>query len=462
MKKTQQTIAAISTSTVASGVGIVRISGPKAFSVAAKIFFPSKKEKFAKLKTHTINHGWIIDKLNNKYQRIDEVMVIKMDAPNTYTKEDTVEIDCHGGIVVLRKVLELALKYGCRMAEPGEFTKRAFLNGRIDLAQAEAVIDIIKAKTDKALGISTQQLKGELSKEIRAIRNIFLEVITFFEANIDFPDEEIGRLNLSEIERLLTKAYLKVKNLIDSSVRGKVLREGIHVVICGRPNVGKSSLLNALLKQERCIVTHIPGTTRDTVEEIIDIKGVPVRIVDTAGILEPKDLVEKKAIQRSREQIDLADLVILMFDANKKLSCGDKLLIHRLKNKNCLAVVNKIDLKRNINIDFIKSEFKHVIEISAKQVKNINLLEKEIVKFAYGENRNNEENVLISNKRHIEKINNSFVLLEDAISYVKSAGNPELVAQNLKEALGCLDDIIGERFSEEILDRIFSEFCIGK
>ena len=305
-------------------------------------------------------------------------------------------------------------------------------------------------------------MKGALSKEVRSIRNILLEALAFLEADIDFPEEEIGKLDYNRIAKLLRKAFIKIQDMINSSRKGKIIREGIHVVICGRPNVGKSSLLNALLKQERCIVTHIPGTTRDTIEEIIDIRGIPVRIVDTAGILESKDLVEKKAIQRSREQINSADIVILMFDANRKLSKDDILLMGRLKNKNCLAVINKVDLKINIDKKFIKNEFNNLIEISARNFKNIHILEEAIVSFVYGSNRDSEENILISNKRHIEKIRQSFMLLQDASIWIVSEKNPELAAQNIKDALGCLDDIIGKRFSEELLERIFSEFCIGK
>jgi tRNA modification GTPase len=386
-----------------------------------------------------------------------------MRAPKSFTKEDVVEINCHGGIVALRRVLELVLEKGARLAEPGEFTKRAFLNGRIDLAQAEAVLDIIRAKTDAALKIGMQQLKGALSTQLNKIREELLDILTVLEANIDFPEEEIGAADLKKVMNRLNNADKELRQILDSSQRGKILREGINVVICGKPNVGKSSLLNTLLKTERSIVSHIPGTTRDTIEEIIDIKGVPIKIVDTAGIIEPKDLVERKAIQRARKYIDSADLVILLFDASKKLSKEDNLLMRRLKNKPVVAAINKIDLRRKIEKAKIRERFLRVVDISAKKAQNINCLEEAILDLvSRGKADTQPESMLLSNARHIEAIKEAQKLIVQAIDLLDNGMSIEFIAQDLKDALSSLDNILGKTFSEDLLDNIFSQFCIGK
>jgi len=296
--KFNDTIAAVATPIGESGIGIVRLSGQKALYVADKIFVSKDGKIPSGFKTYTTHYGWIADG-ESKQEIIDEVILTVMRAPKSYTKEDIVEINCHGGIVALRRVLDLALENGCRMACPGEFTRRAFLNGRIDLTQAEAVLDIIRAKTDYSLKIGLEQLKGALSSAINKIRKILLDVLSILEANIDFPEEEINEADLEQIRKQLNTINSELIGMLKASKHAQVFREGLHVVICGKPNVGKSSLLNALLKQERSIVTSIPGTTRDYLEEIIDIRGIPIIIVDTAGIIEPRDLIEKKAVQRS-------------------------------------------------------------------------------------------------------------------------------------------------------------------
>jgi len=475
------TIAAIATPIGESGIGIVRISGKDALKVADKIFVAKDGRKSSTFKTYTTHYGWIVDSFsrsrvlvfsrsnpltrepaNSRTEIIDEVIVTVMRAPKSYTKEDIVEINCHGGIVALRRVLDLVLENGCRLAEPGEFTKRAFLNGRIDLAQAEAVLDIIRAKTDSALKIGVEQLKGTLSERINHLRKALLGILTILEANIDFPEEEIGSVNLRQIGERLHKINNAFKNILETAKHGRIFREGIHVVICGKPNVGKSSLLNALLKQERSIVTPVAGTTRDAIEEIIDIKGIPIRIVDTAGIIEPRDLVEKKAVQRSKRCIDLADLVILMFDGSKRLAKEDETLIKKLKKKATLAIINKIDLKQKIEKDKILKRFKDVIDISAKKLKNINLLEDAIANLVYGGKISSSESVMVSNLRHIETIKQAQKLIAQALNSLDNKLPLEFIAQDIKDALGHLDEILGKRFSEDLLDKIFSEFCIGK
>ncbi|MCM8783939.1 MAG: tRNA uridine-5-carboxymethylaminomethyl(34) synthesis GTPase MnmE [Candidatus Omnitrophica bacterium] len=462
------TIAAISTSQGSAGIGIVRLSGKDALKIADKIFLAKDRTRPSEMPTYTMRYGWIVeakDKGQGDGSRdgvVDEVILSVMRSPRSYTKEDVVEINCHGGIVALRRVLNLVLAHGARLAEPGEFTKRAFLNGRIDLAQAEAVLDIIQAKTDSALKLGAEQLKGTLSKHIKRMRKILLDILASLEASIDFPDEEIEAVDEKKVGLRLNKVYQELKKILDSSQHGRILREGIHVVICGKPNVGKSSLLNALLKQERSIVTPLPGTTRDTIEEVIDIKGIPVRIVDTAGIIEPQDLVEKKAIQRSREQIRLADLIILVFDASRKIDGQDQLLIKQLKTKPVIALINKIDLKQRIEKEEILKYFHPVIEISAKKLKNIEEIEKAIQDEVFKGGIKEPERVMVSNLRHIQTLREAEDLIQEAINALEKNLSYEFISQNIKEALICFDEIIGKNFSEDLLEKIFSEFCIGK
>ncbi len=465
------TITAIATAIGQAGIGIVRISGPDALLIADKIFVSKDSQRPSSFKTYTTHYGWIVENSkaknqNKKFKKpdefIDEVILTVMRVPRSYTKEDVVEINCHGGIVALRRVMDLILENGARLAQPGEFTKRAFLNGRIDLAQAEAVLDIIRAKTDSALKAATAQLEGGLSKQIEKIRKVVLGALSVLEANIDFPEEEIGSLNLKGVSRDLEEASGELKKLIQDAGKGRVLREGILVVICGRPNVGKSSLLNALLKQERSIVTPIPGTTRDTIEEIIDIKGIPIRIIDTAGIIEPKDLVEKKAVQRSKKYITQAELVILLFDGNSKLASADEILMKKLKNKTTIAVINKIDLRQEIERDKIIRRFSKIVDISAKKLKNIALLEDEIASLVDDGSVASAEPVLLSNARHTAAVKEAQKLVEEARNSLDNKLSIEFVAQGLKDALLCLGSVLGTDFSEDLLERIFSEFCIGK
>ncbi|MFH0912668.1 MAG: tRNA uridine-5-carboxymethylaminomethyl(34) synthesis GTPase MnmE [Candidatus Omnitrophota bacterium] len=452
------TIAAIATPVGESGIGIVRISGNDALAIADRIFVSSGKKKPSLLKTYTTHYGWIMQ----ESKVIDEVILTVMRSPKSYTREDIVEINCHGGIVALRGVLDLVLEEGCRLAAPGEFTKRAFLNGRIDLAQAEAVLDIIRAKTDSALKIGIAQLKGNLSHQLNDIRGSLLEILSRIEANIDFPEEEIDTVDLKTISKKLKDAKERLGNILDNARHGRILREGINAVICGKPNVGKSSLLNALLRQERAIVTPIAGTTRDTIEEVIDIKGIPIRIVDTAGIIEPQDLIEKKAVRRSKRYIDSADLVILLFDGSRRLGREDQMLMRRLKGKTTIAVINKIDLKQRAQKDIILKRFKYVIPISAKKLKNIGLLESTIANLVYNGGLVNPESILVSNLRHIEALKKIEKFIAEAANSLDNKLSLEFIAQDIRDALKYLDDISGKTFSQDLLDKIFGDFCIGK
>ncbi|MDP3042231.1 MAG: tRNA uridine-5-carboxymethylaminomethyl(34) synthesis GTPase MnmE [Candidatus Omnitrophota bacterium] len=454
----QDTIAAISTALGEGGIGIVRLSGPESLAIASKIFVGLDKNKPEHFKSYSLHYGKIVD----QHKIIDEVLLTVMRGPKSYTRQDVVEINCHGGLLSLRKILELTLKHGCRLADPGEFTKRAFLNGRLDLAQAEAVIDIIRAKTESALKISLGQLSGSLSGEINKIRRGLLNILVILEANIDFPEEGIPVQDLTEIAHSLTSIDAQLNALLSSASGGRILREGLHVVICGKPNVGKSSLLNALLKKERSIVTPVAGTTRDTIEELIDIKGIPVRIVDTAGILKPRNLIERKAVRLARRQVSLADLVIILFDASRKLDQEDRKLIKEVKNKNVIAVVNKIDLKARIEKDEITGVFSKVVELAARSGKNLNLLEDALYDFVYQGKLPSPEFILVSNLRHIHALRDAQKLVGEARVILADKLSIEFITQNLKDACVYLDKILGKNFSADLLDRIFTDFCIGK
>ncbi|MDP2904866.1 MAG: tRNA uridine-5-carboxymethylaminomethyl(34) synthesis GTPase MnmE, partial [Candidatus Omnitrophota bacterium] len=461
--------------------GIVRLSGPDALNVADKIFSAKDKRRPSQYKTYTLHYGWIVDpssvndttkdpstslgvneRRTTKDGIIDEVLLTIMRAPRSYTREDVVEINCHGGLVAMRRVLDLALENGCRLSRPGEFTMRAFLNGRIDLAQAEAVADIICAKTDSALNIAAAQLEGGLSRRINKIRNGLLDALVLLEANIDFPEEDTALPQAGALQESLGQINKELISLLDSAGRGRILREGIQAVICGLPNVGKSSLLNALLKQERSIVTPVAGTTRDTIEEVIDIRGIPVKIVDTAGLIEPRDLVEKKAVARAKKYIDTADLVILVFDSSKRLSRQDKMLMQRLRKKKVLVVMNKIDLRPRIEKDQILKKFPGAIGISAKKLKQIGLLEDAIVSLVCSGKVCVPSAAVTGNIRHIQALDAAQKLVAEAIASLDNRLSAEFVAQDLRDALKPLDGIVGAVFSQDLLDKIFSSFCIGK
>ena len=452
------TIAAISTAPGEGAIGIVRLSGKAALRIAGKIFVGQDKIMPAEFKSYTVHYGKIVD----QQAVIDEVILTVMRAPKSYTRQDVVEINCHGGMLSLVKILDLVLKHGCRLAKPGEFTLRAFLNGRIDLAQAEAVIDIIRAKTAAALKVSVGQLAGGLSARVNAIRRQLLDLLVNLEASIDFPEEGIAFQGQQKLGRDLSGIDQKLQALLDGAGQGRILREGLHVVICGKPNVGKSSLLNALLKKERAIVTPVAGTTRDTLEEMIEIRGIPVKIVDTAGILKPRNLIEQKAVRLSRRQIQLADLVILLFDASQKLGQQDLALIKEVKRKKVIAAINKIDLRRRLQKNQLKGEFFSVVELAAKSGKQLGLLEQAIYDFVYQGASSGPEAILVSNFRHIRALGQAQQLVRQLASETNQNLPLEYAVQNLKDACQELDKILGKDFSADLLERIFADFCIGK
>ncbi|MFA5319621.1 MAG: tRNA uridine-5-carboxymethylaminomethyl(34) synthesis GTPase MnmE [Candidatus Omnitrophota bacterium] len=465
LQNDSDTIAAIATPCGEAGIAIIRVSGRDALSVADRVFLPAEGKKPSSSPGYSLNYGWIVSRRDPEDggQSVDEVLLGVMRAPRSYTREDVVEINCHGGAFSVRRILDILLKSGCRLAAPGEFTKRAFLNGRIDLTQAEAVMEVIGAKTEAASRSGIMQLKGGLSSRITPLRAALLDLLAGLEATIDFPEEEAYAGTLASVTAGLEKIIKGIRSLIETSRCGIPLSEGASVVICGRPNTGKSSLLNALLKKERSIVTPLAGTTRDTVEEAVDIKGIPVRLIDTAGIKEPDDIVEKKAVLRSRRYIDSGDLVVLLFDGGKKLGPVDKALIRKLRGKkNVLAVVNKCDLKQLIETGLLEKEFGNSLSVSARKGINIGLLEEKIAGKIFKGGVPEGESLFVSNRRHLELLRQAEKYLCEAfVSCVKDI-SPELAAQDIRDALGNLDSILGFNFSDDVLKRIFSRFCIGK
>ncbi|SJZ89457.1 tRNA uridine-5-carboxymethylaminomethyl(34) synthesis GTPase MnmE [Garciella nitratireducens] len=456
------TIAAISTAPGEAGIGIVRMSGSKAFEITQKIFQSSSGKSFSELRNRGIYHGFIIDP--KTHEKMDEVLVSKMRAPHTYTTEDVVEVNCHGGMIAVRRILELLLQNGARLAEPGEFTKRAFLNGRMDLSQAEAVIDLIRAKTDKGMDIALEQLEGSLSHKVQEMRESIIHMLAHIEASIDYPEYDIEEVTYDTLLKDAKQIKEKIEKLLETSDTGKILREGLNTVIIGKPNVGKSSLLNALVKEGRAIVTDIPGTTRDIIEEYINIRGVPLKIIDTAGIRETEDVVEKIGVDKSRELIEKSDLILFLLDVSKELSKEDELLIDLVQNKKAIILFNKIDLDPKVSIEKLKDKFpkKSIIEISALKGEGVERLQNEIVQMVYGGQVSIEKDGLVSNVRHknlLEKALNSITITIDTIQQ----GLPlELISVDLKDCWDYLGQVTGDTVSEDIIDQIFSNFCIGK
>lgn len=466
----EDTIAAISTPLGEGGIGIVRLSGKDSLKIADKIFKGKNGVTPSCFSTFTVHYGYIVDKRNsssgngNHQKKIDEVILTVMRAPRTYTKEDIVEINCHGGIVALKKILELLLVSGARLAQPGEFTQRAFLNGRIDLAQAEAVLDIVKAKTDVALKLAMHQLQGALSNRINKLREKLIELIAPFEATIDFPDEEIDIPSLGNTVRLLEDIATQIKDFIDSADKGIILQNGINIVIVGSPNVGKSSLMNRLLEYERVIVTPISGTTRDVIEEMFNIDGLPIRLADTAGIGNSQTLITKESVKRSLSFLEKADLGLLVLDVSRKLNSFDLRVARLLKNRRALIIVNKIDLPEKIDLASLKKILPKVplIKICALKGLGIDKVKKKIFElFFQGKVWKNDE-IVINNVRHKKILENCYQNIRSAISLIKAKENIECFVFEIRQAFSELAEIVGEDLSADILNNIFSRFCIGK
>ncbi|MBF0570886.1 MAG: tRNA uridine-5-carboxymethylaminomethyl(34) synthesis GTPase MnmE [Candidatus Omnitrophica bacterium] len=461
-KGLEDTIAAIATPAGQGGIGIVRISGKDAVTVADAVLRLQGKKTLVQSKSHTLQHGWVISTKSKEI--IDEVLVTLMREPKSYTTEDVVEINCHGGTTVLRAVLHAVLDAGARLATPGEFTKRAFLHGRMDLTQAEAVIDVINAKTETFLRQSHHQLKGELSDELKAIREELIKIYMIMEALINFPEDDIDAQGRQQIlDRIGNQEKLAAK-LLGSSKSGRILKDGVRIVLCGKSNVGKSSLLNALLKEQRAIVTDIAGTTRDVLEESAQLKGIPVSLVDTAGILEPRDLIEEEAVKRSHLYIKSADLVLLVLDHSRPLEELDMLLLEQLKSAQVLAVVNKMDLDGQIDMSVPEGIFgrEHVLKISALEARSISQLEAKIVDLICKDKNFDAHGIFISNIRHIKALEEAQKNLQDACRLMIENVSWEFISEEIKAAVNQMDAITGRNIDEDLLDRIFSEFCIGK
>ncbi len=459
---TEDTIAATATAPGRSGIGIIRLSGSDAIKIADSIFHSPKEKKIMSASSHRIMYGHIVDPENKEI--IDEVLISLMKAPNTYTKEDIVEINCHGGILPLRRVLEVVLKGGARLAEPGEFTRRAFLNGRIDLAQAEAVLDVINALTVQGQKTALRQLRGTLSKKISSVKEEIVELSAFVEACIDFPEEETVSVSLEEMEKRASAIVQSLEKLVHGSKYGVIVREGLKTAIIGRPNVGKSSLLNALLEHDRAIVTEMPGTTRDVIEEYLNIQGLPVKIMDTAGIRDSENIAEKEGVRRSLRLMEDADMVLLILDGSEDLHATDRELIKKSGWKNTVLVINKIDLPQKIDPDMAMGaglKPAPAIRISAKNETGLDTLKNKIVETALGGDAAQGTDV-VTNLRHVRALERALEALHAFRSGVSLKTAPEFLALDLRDSLDAIGEILGITTPEDILERIFSNFCIGK
>lgn len=454
------TICGIATPLGEGGISIIRVSGSDSLKIINKIFKGKNSSDILDMKSYTMRYGYICN-IDSKVE-IDEVIISYMKGPRSFTAEDVVEVNCHGGVVSTGKVLEEIIKAGARIAEPGEFTKRAFLNGRIDLSQAEAVMDIIRAKTDLSMKSAVMQSNGALSKEIGKLREYMLNTLALIEYSVDFTedDEEPDETIPIRVQEQLTVAIEDMKKLLEGANEGRIIRDGLKLAIIGKPNVGKSSLLNCLLKEKRAIVTDIPGTTRDIIEEFISLDGIPVKITDTAGIRETEDEVEKIGVEKSREKIDEADLVVLMLDSSRPLEDEDREIIENVKDKKYVVLMNKNDLEKKISDEDIK-ELKNIIYISAKTGFGIDEL-KEKVKDLFFNGEVDSESMIISNNRHKQALYRALENCEEALDRVKSNEYLDLISIYVTSALKALGEITGSELEEDLINKIFSEFCVGK
>ena len=468
---TKHTIAAVATFPSTAALGIVKVSGKDALSIVSRNFLPKNKNKDIKrAKSYTLHYGWVIQPSEGHAKRVrtkreskivDEVLVSVMRAPYSYTREDVVEISSHGGVLILNKILDLILKSGARLAKPGEFSYRAFLNGRLDAIQLQAIADIVETKTEKALFSLSRQLKGDFSKTILTIKEELKNINSLLEACINFPDEDIP-LDLPQIKKRIKKISTRIKSILDKYGISRTIHEGTKCVICGPANVGKSTLFNCMLKQERVIVAHIPGTTRDIIEETLNIRGVPLRIYDTAGLLETKDFISKSAVKKSYEAIEEADLVIYMFDSSCSIDSKDLYLLNKIKYKNTIIVANKIDLPCRIDKRQLESLGKPLVRISALKGIGIDRLEKAVFNAIYKKGLNREDSFVILAKWQAQVLGDILSHLVEAERFIDKGFTLDFVSFALKDTLDDLSKLSGERIDEDILNSIFSNFCIGK
>ncbi|MEQ6029182.1 tRNA uridine-5-carboxymethylaminomethyl(34) synthesis GTPase MnmE [Staphylococcus saccharolyticus] len=455
------TITSISTPMGEGAIGIVRLSGPQAIGIGDKLY--KGKKKLSEVNTHTINYGHITDPETNEI--VEEVMISVLRAPKTFTREDIIEINCHGGILTINRILELTMTYGARMAEPGEYTKRAFLNGRIDLSQAEAVMDFIRSKTDRASKIAMNQIEGRLSDLIKRQRQSILEILAQVEVNIDYPEYD-------DVEDATTKFLLEqsknikeeINRLLDTGAQGKIMREGLSTVIVGRPNVGKSSMLNNLIQDNKAIVTEMAGTTRDVLEEYVNVRGVPLKLVDTAGIRDTEDIVEKIGVERSRKALSEADLILFVLNNNEPLTEDDQTLFEVIKNEDVIVIINKTDLEQRLDVKEVKEMIGDIplIQTSMLKQEGIDELELQIRDLFFGGEVQNQDMTYVSNSRHISLLKQARHSIQDAIDAAESGVPMDMVQIDLTHTWEILGEIIGESASDELIDQLFSQFCLGK
>lgn len=457
----RSTIVAIGTRPGEAAIGIVKLSGDKSIFIADKIFRSKSKKKLSEIDTYNMLYGHIIDIEGNT---IDEVVVTLMKKPKSYTREDVVEINCHGGIIATTKIMELCIESGARIAEPGEFTKRAFLNGRIDLSQAEAVIDLVRSRTEQSLKIAAKNLQGNVKKEIKRLKEMILDVVVQLEASVDFIEEDLEITPYRKLTKKVREIKAELEELISDEKKGEIIKNGVKAAIIGKTNVGKSSLLNLLSKKEKAIVTSLPGTTRDAVEEILYVEGIPLILVDTAGIRKTKSTIEKIGVNRSLKHINEAELVLLVLDGNRRLEKIDLEIIKKIERKITICCINKVDLKQNLEMERVSKYFneKFIIKISALKGIGIRRLENKIRGLIMDNGDINLEEKIIINSRHKNVLKEVSSLLDNAEVAMKEKMSEEFPSYDLKTAYGLLGEIIGETTTDNILDKIFSQFCIGK